>query len=230
MNGHWTILIQLGLCFLALFAIAELLYHIARWKAEHTRKLVHAGTGILTLLFPLYLDHLWQVVVICLAFLLLLWMSMRFHFLKSINAVKRQTSGSILYPLIVIISFAYFKWQEADTVFEPYLHFYLPILIMAIADPVAAIAGSANQRIKRSPAAKSNTGSLGFFLTALAISILLLIIMPSSLNGVGMIAFILAISLSATLAERYTNGGWDNFTIPLAAIAVMFITSIIAGK
>ena len=80
MNKDWLILLILSSAFLGLFALAELLFHVAKMRAEYTRKLVHAGTGLLTLLFPVYLDHVWQVLVICASFLLLLVLSMRFRF------------------------------------------------------------------------------------------------------------------------------------------------------
>jgi phytol kinase len=51
MKEQIVITALLGLSFLVLFGIAELLYHYGKVKAEITRKTVHIGTGILTLYF-----------------------------------------------------------------------------------------------------------------------------------------------------------------------------------
>jgi len=89
----------LAFSFLALFGIAEILYHKVNVKAEWTRKLVHFGTGILTLLFPVMLnDHLY-VFFLCASFALLLLASLRFNRLKSIHAIDRKSYGSISYPV-----------------------------------------------------------------------------------------------------------------------------------
>jgi phytol kinase len=73
--------------FLALFGLAELLYHYLNVKAELTRKLVHAGTGLLTLLFPVMLNNHWLVLLLCSAFAVILLLSLRFNLLRSINAM-----------------------------------------------------------------------------------------------------------------------------------------------
>ncbi|MBI3239032.1 MAG: phosphatidate cytidylyltransferase, partial [Flavobacteriia bacterium] len=61
MTTDWINAAILSVSFLALFGIAELLYHFAHVKVELTRKLVHLGTGVLTLLFPLMLSNHWFV-------------------------------------------------------------------------------------------------------------------------------------------------------------------------
>jgi len=66
--NDWIILLKLSVLFLLLFTVAEWLYHKAKIKADYTRNLVHTGTGLLTLLFPVYFAHLWQVSIICVAF------------------------------------------------------------------------------------------------------------------------------------------------------------------
>ena len=225
MNQDGLILIKLSACFLALFALAEVIFHILKTPAEFTRKIVHIGTGVLTLTFPMFLQHLWQVVVICLSFLLLLGLSKKFNFLRSINAIDRPSSGSILYPIIVIITFAYYQYQQQQpTVFGKLLYFYLPILIMAVCDPLAALAGTAYKKQRSHTAGKTLAGSLTFFISAAMLSFSLYWSYRSGLGIVWLLLNALGVSLLTMIAERYSNGGWDNFTIPLAAI--IFLTII----
>ena len=126
----------LGLCFLALFGLAEFLYHKQKVKAEITRKIVHVGTGLLTLLFPIFLHDQWQVLFLCTAFLLILLASLQFKLLPSINSIDRVSHGSILYPVAVYGCYLAYSYADKGLFF-----FYLPILTLAICDPLAALIG-----------------------------------------------------------------------------------------
>jgi dolichol kinase len=230
MSADWQILIRLSLYFSALFALAEVLYHFLKVKAEYTRKITHVGTGLLTLLFPLYFHHLWQVVVICGAFLGLLALSLRFRFLPSINAIERKSAGSILYPIVVVIIFTFYIWMnEHGTIFHSFIYFYLPVLLMAICDPLAALSGNAYKR-KHPANGKTWVGSIVFFAAACILSWLLLDGYYYGDGGILItVLYAVCISAVATITERITGGGWDNFTIPVAVAASLYIISNIAA-
>lgn len=215
-------LIKLACCFLALFAGAELLYHFGKIKTEYTRKLVHVGTGILTLMFPYYFNSLWPVTILCTAFLGILVFSRVWNFLPSINNIGRRSAGSISYPIIVVIVFAFYVYhQQDDSVFNSLLYFYLPIMAMAIGDPVAAIAGGGMNNVGGK---KTNKGTVAFFVVVSVVSWLLMYVLNNGSWG-PLTILLLAISVAAltALVERITKGGWDNLTIPLAASAYLFL-------
>lgn len=221
MTGSLIILLQLSACFVGLFALAEVLHHFFKIKAEYTRKIVHVGTGLLTLLFPLYLEHIWQVVVICGAFLVLLFISMRFKLLHSINGIARKSAGSLLYPIIVIIVFVFYKFS-APVQFAHHLYFYMPILLMAICDPVAALAGKHFSGSGDSQGKKTWAGSTAFFVVALIVSYVLFYTCNTLQHGIAILLLhTIIISALTTVTEKWSAGGWDNFTIPLAAIAYL---------
>ncbi|MBX9450243.1 MAG: hypothetical protein KL787_11230 [Taibaiella sp.] len=92
----------LAACFLGLFVIAEVIYRLFHVKAEYTRKLVHTGTGLLALLFPVLLSSHWAVLILCAAFALILTISLQYKFLPSINAIERRSVGSLAYPAAVL--------------------------------------------------------------------------------------------------------------------------------
>lgn len=210
---------MLALAFLALFGLAELLFHRFGVKSEWTRKMVHAGTGLLTLLFPILLQHHWQVLVLCSSFLLLLAGSLRFGWLPSINLIDRPSYGSILYPIIVYLVFLFFSISGKGLIV-----FYLPILILAICDPLAAIVG------KRLPSRayypwgsrKTVSGSLTFFSAALLISVIAFFASDSTrpilAHRPGMVVMF---PLVATLCEAVSVKGTDNFTIPAGTAIVL---------
>lgn len=205
----------LACCFLALFGVAELLYHFGKVRAEWTRKIVHIGTGLLTLLFPVVLDSHWQVLFLCGSFLVILMASLKFGFLPSINAIDRFSYGSILFPIIVYLLFLVFQMAGKGLIV-----FYLPILILAICDPMAALVG------KRFPfgkyrvlgCGKSLAGSLAFLVSALlvtAVTIFAFGDMPSQM------LLILLVPAIATVAEAMGVKGMDNFTIPASVVLTL---------
>ncbi len=210
--------------FLALFGFAEILYHYFKIQAEFTRKYVHIGTGLLTLLFPILFSSHWSVLIICAAFLLLLITSLKFKLLKSINAIGRFTLGSVMYPIVVYISFLDYSSHQTPLDTKPYIWFYLPIMIMATADPLAALIGKkwAVKTYKIGNETKSWLGSMVFFITAFVVAFVLFnLLLPQNNIGLIVIASLVIISLVTTLTEAFSKNGLDNFTIPIAALIVM---------
>ncbi|HWV28150.1 MAG TPA: hypothetical protein VN038_00800 [Dyadobacter sp.] len=205
----------LACCFLVLFGVAELLYHFGKVRAEWTRKIVHIGTGLLTLLFPVVLASHWQVLFLCASFLVILLASLKFGWLPSINAIDRFSYGSVLFPIIVYLLFLVFQIANRGLIV-----FYLPILVLAICDPVAALVG------KRFPfgkyqvmgGGKSAAGSLAFFVSALLVTA----VTVSAFNDVRSdMLLILAVPAIATIAEAVGVKGMDNFTIPAGVVSTL---------
>jgi len=107
--------------YLVLFGFTDLLYYKANIKVEITRKIVHISTGIIALTFPFYLTAFWQVIVLCSSFLVLLAVSEKFGWFKSITAVERKSYGSWLFALIVLVCF------YVQLTFNNLGYYYLPI-------------------------------------------------------------------------------------------------------
>lgn len=209
----------LGSFFLVLFGFAEFLYHKLKVKPELTRKLVHLGTGLLTLLFPLWITNHWFILALCSSFLLILILSLKFNFLPSINNVNRKTQGSILYPIVVYCCFL------VHLKFDSLIYFYLPILILAICDPIAALVGKKFPfgSYKTFGHTKTLTGSAGFYFSAFVVSVICMSsLMTISFSEVLVIS--LCIALLSSLSEAFSHRGFDNFTIPTSAILILILT------
>jgi dolichol kinase len=206
----------LAAAFLALFATAELLYHRFKFRAEITRKIVHVFTGILTLLFPPMVENHWLVLALCASFLLILLASFPLKMLPSINAVNRKTNGSILYPIIVYS--CYLIYQSYDNL----AFYYIPILILALCDPTAALVGKNFPKGKYTTFGHSKTlsGSFGFLLAALILSVLLLVFMEQVPFSTALIIGG-CIACTTAFAEAISHRGYDNLTIPATAVGVL---------
>ena len=218
MNGQFLNIFYLAGAYLILFASAEVLYIKFKVKAEFTRKYVHVVTGLLTLLFPPLLQNHWFVLILCGSFFVILIASIRFNFLKSINAVDRDTLGSLFYPIIVYGCFLVFDY------FNQYLFYYIPILVMAICDPIAALVGKTwpMGRFKIIGQSKTLSGSAGFLVSSLIVSFILIV----SFTDVDIIAALMisfAVAFSTTIIEAVSYKGYDNLTIPAVALGVLLL-------
>ncbi|WP_270087728.1 phosphatidate cytidylyltransferase [Sphingobacterium sp. SYP-B4668] len=210
----------LSAAYLVLFAVGEVLYHKCKVKVEISRKVVHIGTGLLALLFPLLLDNHWLVLILCAAFAIILVVSLRFGFLPSINAVERKSIGSLAYPVAVYGCYLAFLFSA-----HQYHYYYLPILVLAVCDPVAGLAG---RKWPIGPytiagAHKTLMGSAMFLLSALLLVGSYIFVAGHPLTAPA-IASILIIAVLATLAEAVSRDGYDNVSIPFSVILGLLLT------
>lgn len=221
----------LGSAFLLLFGITEWLYRVRKLPAEVTRKTAHIGTGLLALLFPAYLHEVWHVAVLCGSFLLLLVISKRKHFFSSINNIGRVSYGSILYPVAVFMVYCWYAWYGSRTglAFQPLYYFYLPVLLLALCDPIAALAGNIYKHHQQKAKGKTMAGSLAFFIAAVIIGLWLqhrFLIKDISLTII--LLNIVLTALTSAVAERFSNKGTDNLAIPFCTIISTFIFEQVA--
>lgn len=207
----------LAALFLALFGIAEILYHYMKVKAELTRKLVHLGTGALTLLFPLMLGSHWPVLFLCAGFAVILILSLKYDLLKSINAIDRESVGSIAYPAAVYGCYLAYAAFHHTLVF-----FYLPVLILAVCDPAAALCGKTwplgKFTVRKSQ--KTFSGTMAFFACAFIVSMLLLSFSDYE-AGYSKITIALTVASFSAGVEALSGRGFDNITIPASVIFVL---------
>lgn len=223
--NSWINTLLLSAGFLALFALAEFLYQNGKVKAEYTRKFVHLSSGILTLSFPLWLNHHLQVLFLCGSFAILLLLSKKYNFLRSVNAVDRNTHGSVLFPLSVYICFHLFLYYQS------LLFFYAPMLVLAISDPLAALFGKRWPKGKYTIFTETKTlvGSLAFFLSALIILLAFGFYFIHPVNGSHLIVCTVLTALAATVSESVSTKGFDNLFIPLTVAAVLIVCLVIPG-
>ncbi len=202
--------------FLALFGSAELMYHRFKVKCEYSRKYVHIITGLITLSFPVLLDNHWLVLFLCGSFAIILTLSLRLNLLKSINAINRKSRGSILYPIVV------YSLYLVQDYCGNYIFFYIPILILAISDPLAALLG---RKYPWGPYSlikdrKTLMGSSVFFLSAFLISALLFYAMLGWVDST-MLRMALLLGFATALIEGISQNGYDNLTVPLLAALIL---------
>ncbi len=198
-------------------------------NAELVRKALHVGMGLVTLTFPWLFSSTWPVMLLSLVFTLGLTLTRFFITLRSllvevIDAVERKSIGDIVFPMAVGLLFHL-------SAGEP-LTFGIPILVLTLADPAAALIGARYGALRYSiyEGEKSLEGSLAFLAIAFFCTLVPLLLLTDTGRAESLlIALILALSL--TLLEAVAWRGLDNLFIPLGAFLLLksFLTLDLAA-
>lgn len=189
------------------------------WQPETIRKLLHIGMGSIALTFPwIFTSPLPVFVLAAVAFVMMLGVR-HVAFLKAqlggvIDAVDRASAGELYFPAGIALSF----WLTAG---DPLLY-SVPILILTLADAVAALVGVryGSARYTTLDGSKSVQGSLAFFSMAFVCTLLPLTLyahtrVPQAL----LIALILGVL--TMLVEAIAWRGLDNLLIPVLGFLLL---------
>ena len=200
--------------YIVLISLCECLGRWAKVRTEYTRKLAHVVSVLSALLYPrLFSDHIYPL-LLCLFFCIVLLITKRLKIIPSIDCVERKTEGS--YMLAFAVGITYYL----SIICNDLTTYQLPILILAVSDPLAGISGQMVSS-KHFFNGKTFVGSLSFFLSAFSISFIYM----TTVYHCPMWGITAIIALSATIVELFSPRGFDNLTIPLAVIIVLFLVS-----
>lgn len=219
---------QIVLTFIFLIAISflltttELIYRRLGLKGEVTRKIAHLTATLSTVTFPYLFDDHWYVLGLSTFFFVILFVSRHGTQLKSIHDITRKSVGSYLLPISIYFTFYVSTKLDNDFVF------ILPILILAISDPIAGILGinitEKNHQIVLfgKKLNKTTIGTGSFFISSLIISIVALYLNREVFD---LKTFWLAFGVAAisTVAELLSGRGTDNFTIPASVLLLLVL-------
>ncbi len=205
-----------------LLAFNELNYRRLKIKGEITRKFAHFTTTLAVVPFPYVFTSHWYILILALFFFAALYLTQHLKQLNSIHDIGRKSVGSYLLPISIYITFLIsFKLENKFV-------FILPMLILSVCDPMAAILGMSvkknNKRINLFGIKTNKTliGSGAFLVTAFIIS---LIALYFHRNIFDLKTFWLAslVAITGTLAELISWRGSDNLTIPLSVALVLVL-------
>lgn len=205
-----------------LLAFNELNYRRLNIKGEITRKFAHFTATLAVIPFPYIFTSHWYVFVLALLFFIGLFVTQFSKQLKSIHDIERKSIGSYLLPLSIYLTFLISYHMENKFIY------ILPMLILAICDPMAAILGinikKYNGRIKLFGHKLNKTwlGTGAFLLTSFIISIIALYFHLELFN-MRTFGLALAIAVTSSLAELISWRGSDNLTIPLSIVLVLVV-------
>ena len=215
-----SIIYLIGISLLLIFN--ELTYRRLGPKGEVTRKFAHFSSVLATIPFPYIFPSHWYVLVFALLFAIVLFLTQHSKLLGSIHDIGRKSVGSYLLPIAIYVAFLFADLQENKFIY------ILPMLILAVCDPMAAILGTnitthkGRIKIFGKKFKKTWLGSGLFLLIGFVISIIALCFHRGVFDFK---AFWLAMLLSVVtmVAELVSWRGSDNFSIPLSAAIILVI-------
>ena len=162
----------LGIGILLIFN--ELNYRRLKVKGEITRKFAHFTATLATVPFPYIFTSHWYVLILAAIFFVVLFATQFCKQLKSIHDIERKSVGSYLLPFSIYITFL------ISCLLDNKFLYILPMLILAVCDPMAAILGMStkknNGKIKLFGIKTTKTviGSCAFLVTSFIISLIAL--------------------------------------------------------
>jgi phytol kinase len=181
---------------------------------EFSRKFIHITVGSFVAFWPYFMSEN-EIRLLSAAFVVVVLISKYLNIFSVIHSVQRPTWGEVWFAITV--GLLTFVARDA--------HIYTAaLLLMSLADGMAAIVGKAFGRTNRYyvfGSEKSAMGTLTFFVAACAIlSGYVLLTHGQSFSG-----WLVAIALVSTLLENVGTRGTDNLLVPVfAAIALSALT------
>lgn len=210
----------IGISLLLIFN--ELIYRRLSPTGEITRKFAHFSAVLATVPFPyIFLSH-WYILVLAFLFAVVLFVTQKGKLLKSIHGIERKSIGSYLLPFAIYITFLF-----ADLLGNKFLYI-LPMLILAVSDPMAAILGinvkTYNGRIKIFGKKLNKTwlGTGAFLASSFVISIIALYF-HRTIFDLKTFWLALLVAVVTMFAELISWRGSDNLSIPLSAVLVLVL-------
>lgn len=204
--------------FLALFGALKVYGRLARPHPEAVRKLLHTGSGLLTLSFPFLFGELWPVFLLTGATAVLLaivkfspWWHRRLGHV--VDGVERSTLGEIYFPIAVAVVF-WLSFRQTP------LLFVIPVLVLTLADATCALVGMRYGLSQYVGANKTFEGSVAFAVVAFfCIHVPLLV--WSDVGRTETLLISMTLALVVMLLEGSAWRGLDNLFIPIGGFFLL---------
>jgi dolichol kinase len=197
----------------ALLGLVELVERRWRPHPEIPRKLAHVGGGLIACCAPLLFTTHWAMLFLTGSFALLLLATRRLGLLGSLHPRGRAGAGDLVFPAGL---YAAFVLADGDA-----LLFQLSALVLALADPAAALVGQrfGRWRYRLAGVTRSLEGSLGFAATAFAVTVLALVA-SGRLGAAAALLCASAVAVIVASLEAVSPPGLDNLAVPVGTLLV----------
>ena len=218
MNPWLGILLVLSVLGLA-FVLLRLLEKTLSPHPEVLRKLMHVLMGLVAATFPWLFDSTWPVLVLaCGSLIALVLVRSGAALTRSVqgvlHGVKRSSWGELLFPVAVALVFVLAEGNP--------LLYSVPILILTLADAVAALIGVFYGQLlyKTLEGSKSIEGSLAFsIVTFLCVHVAVLLFTDTGRAESLLIGLLMGIVIM--MFEAVAWRGLDNLFIPVASAVLL---------
>jgi len=201
-----------------LMLVAELWRLLGHPEPEHTRKLVHLGSGFISMSFGFLFQSHWSVAILCVLFITTLALTRKLGWLKSVHGVSRSSHGAVLFPIATYLTFLF------ASATGQFLFYFISIGVLSTSDTLAAFVGNRYGQRKYAVEAsyfKSWEGSLFFFISTFLI-IHLSLLLGSDTGRLACVLIALWVAIFVTVFEAFSLEGTDNIWIPLGTFYLLW--------
>lgn len=215
-NSEFGTALVVAAIFLSLVGMGEILRGLNLCSQEATRKFVHLTGGVVSLSFAYLFKSHWSIMGLCVAFVGLMVITKKFGLLPSVHGVKRKSSGDLLHPIAIYLTFTVTTYMERPD-------FYLiSVMVLSVSDALAAIIGvSYGFKVFRvEEEKKSIEGSFIFLLSTFLIVHLGLLLLTHT-GRLESVLIALLIAVLVTCFEAISLGGADNIIIPFGTLFIL---------
>ena len=202
-----------------LFLVIDRLEKKGKVDSELTRKLLHIGSGLIALLFPLIFKTLMGVVYLGIIFIILLLILRNAgKFSKGIGKAlrkeERQSRGDLYFIVSIVI-----LWVAS---YSNRILYYIPLLILIFPDALAALGGVKFGKIKYKSVVgeKSVEGSAIFFTVTLLITLGSLLLF-TKLGLLESVIISLLMAFLSMILEAISWRGLDNIFVPVLSFFIL---------
>ncbi len=224
MDWIWLGVLFCGLIIVIIFS--EIVRKHLFWSVKVTRKIVHVITGILISLTPFLLDSPVPLMFISVIFIIVNFVAIKKNWMPGMHATDKISYGTFFYPISFLVLLL-FLWKDYKSILM------ISVLIMAIADPIAALVGekiNAPIHYQFSSERKSVQGSLAMLGTTLLLTFFGLKIF-GEIDGISLpilscLWFAVIVAVLTTVFESISYLGSDNLSVPLGtAFSIHYLVS-----
>ncbi|PWK62115.1 hypothetical protein [Roseicyclus mahoneyensis] len=205
---------------LGLMALVRMAGQRRHIQPEVSRKLIHVGTGLYSLILPWLFPDRWPVYML-IGLTLVAMIALRLPALsgnlgQTLHAVERRSYGDFL--LATAVGLCFFLSNG-----DPLLYI-LPIAVLTLADAAAALAGTTygRKRFAVEAGQKSVEGTVVFFTVTLLIALVCLMFL-SGLPPANILTLALMVAAFGALVEAQSWRGFDNLFLPLGLLVFLAI-------
>ncbi len=201
----------LAAAFVLVLVLAQFMHSHLGVRAEHTRKFAHVAIGLICVLVPFRFTSHWYLLAGTVGFIGYMIYARRQGQLSSLFDIERKSWGEVLLSVTIYGNALLVIQYDFETLF------YLPMLILAVADPAAYYVGQFFNKKN-----KSWIGSASFVVVAFGASWLYLTAFAAAPYPYQM-GLLVACAILGALVEHVSVGGSDNLTVPLTVAAVLVV-------
>ena len=217
-ESDWLPLLCVIGAILGLMVAAELWCRWGHPEPEKTRKLVHLGSGFISMSFGFLFKSHWSVAILCVLFIVTMLITRKLGWLRAVHGVSRKSDGAVLFPIATYLTFllAY----QIDNL----LLYFISIAVLSTSDTLAALVGvryGQKKYVVEASAFKSWEGSIIFFLSTFLI-IHLSLLLATDIDRLSCVLIGFWVAIFVTVFEAFSLEGTDNLWIPMGTFYLLW--------